>query len=119
MKKRIPLKLLISLMAVCIAISIVACDQAEEETVLESLTLVTTHNGAYVLGENINLSEITFSANYSDDTSKTVTLNDTQGRSRGPTEGSRGTSGTRSRGCWSAGRRAGRSRGSWAGRPRR
>ena len=77
MKKRIPLKLLISLMAVCIAISIVACDQAEEETVLESLTLVTTHNGAYVLGENINLSEITFSANYSDDTSKTVTLNDT------------------------------------------
>lgn len=77
MKKRTPLKLLISLMAVCIAISIVACNQAEEEVYLESLTLVTTHNGAYVLGENINLSEITFSANYSDDTSKTVTLNDT------------------------------------------
>lgn len=77
MKKRIPLKLLISLMAVCIAISIVACNQAEEETVLESLTLVTTHDGAYVLGENINLAEITFSVNYSDDTSKIVTLNDT------------------------------------------
>ncbi len=49
---------------------------SDDDPIVGSLTLLSEHEGAYVIGEDVDLSEITFNANYSDGESKKVVLSD-------------------------------------------
>ena len=70
--------IIIVCLALCVAISTFACnDSGDEEITATSLKVLTSHDGAYVLGENVDLSEVTMLLTYSDDSTKTITLNDT------------------------------------------
>lgn len=53
-----------------------ACNDSAEEVYLKEITVLTTHNGSYVLGETVDLSEITFKAVYSDGEERVLSLTD-------------------------------------------
>ena len=53
-----------------------ACTDSAEEVYLKEIEILTSHNGDYVLGETVDLSEITFKAVYSDGGERTLALTD-------------------------------------------
>lgn len=53
-----------------------ACGDSAEDAYLKDITVLTTHDGSYVLGEAVDLSEITFKAVYSDGEERTLSLTD-------------------------------------------
>jgi uncharacterized repeat protein (TIGR02543 family) len=78
MKKNVLFRLIASVtLALCVAAAFFGCSTDEKtEVTVKSLSVLTQHEGAYYLGDDVDLSEITFTVCYSDDKTKTVVLDD-------------------------------------------
>ncbi len=75
--KKLLLVLTIILM-VSLGVALVACDSSttSDDDGIAGISVVTKHNGAYVLGDDIDLSEITILVTYKNGETKTVTVSD-------------------------------------------
>ena len=79
MKKSVYLKIILSvILLTCIFTFAVSCSmEKKEEVTAKSIEILTLHDGAYYIGDDVDLSEVTFRVHYTDKSTKDFTLDDT------------------------------------------
>lgn len=77
MRKRLILFSVILIIVATLCVVLSSCDKpSDDEKVLKSLTVLSSHQGNYVYGEAVDLSEITLLAVFSDGENRNVTVDD-------------------------------------------
>ena len=77
MKSKIIKTLFLLTIAVCLIALLFACDQVSStDAVLAGISVKNTHEGDYILGEDVDLTEVTVTASYSDGETRSFPLSD-------------------------------------------